>query len=407
MIVRTWIAAFASVVPASALAQAPMLSQAIVVADSGDSAWVLAASVLILFAALPGFALLHGRGRVGPTGLALFIATAIVSLVFTAIGYTLAFGEGSSLLGGVGNVMLGQLANLRLETTIPEILFAFFHVVIAVFAIASLAGAIAERARLGWLTGFVGLWLLLVYVPVARALWGGGWLAQLGAFDFSGGIVLQTTVGTAALVIALLLRGGRATEVAQDSRLALAGVALIWIGWLGLVGGSALGGGDDAATAMLNAQLAASAAALTGLAIERQRTGVVSVYGASYAALAGLAAVSAGAGVVGPAGAMLLGALGALGAALAARAVRSLHLGNASSAFVAHGGGGIVGSLAFPLFIATSLGGPGFDATNSLSSQLLAQLVAVTAVMLWTAVVTAVAALMVSMVLPMQSHEQI
>ncbi len=377
-------------------------AQPIVVADSGDSAWVLAASALVLLAALPGLAMLHGRGRTGPAALALFVGTAIVSLLFAAIGYSLAFAPGGPLIGDAGNAMLANLAELRGELTISETLYALFQLVIALFAVGILVASIAERARTGWLVAFSALWFLLVYVPVAHWMWGGGWLVDVGAVDQAGGIVVQLSAGISALVAAILLGRATESEVAHDSRLAVTGAALVWVGWFGVAGGAALSSSDDAAAAILNAQLAASAAALVGLGLEKWRSGVVSVYGTVYAAIAGLAAVSAGAGLVGAGGAMALGVIGAIGATLGALIVQRLKLGGAASAFVAHGAGAFLGALVFPVFMLAELGGAGFDDGAGLAAQLAAQGIAVGAVTLWAASLSAVAALMVAMVLPMR-----
>lgn len=396
--------AYKSIIATAAFATAEAAqAQPIVVADSGDSAWVLAASALVLLAALPGLALLHGRGRTGPAALALFIAAALVSLLFAGIGYSLAFAPGGPLIGDAGNAMLANLAELRGDLTISETLYALFELVVALFAVGILVASLAERARIGWLTAFAALWFLFVYVPVAHWMWGGGWLVDVGAVDQAGGIVVQLSAGVSAFVAALLLGRGNESDVAHDSRLAVTGAALVWVGWFGIAGGAALSSSDDAPSAILNAQLAASAAALTGLALERWRSGIVSIYGVIYAAIAGLAAVSAGAGLVGAGGAMALGVIGALGASLATLLVQKLRLGGAASAFVAHGAGAFLGALFFPVFILTQLGGNGFDDGSGLLSLLTAQSVAVLAVTLWSAGLTAVAALMVAMALPMRT----
>jgi Amt family ammonium transporter len=200
------------------------------------------------------------------------------------------------------------------------------------------------------------------------------------------------------LVVALLLGRGEHEESAGDPRVTFGGLWLIWIGWLGVIGGAALAGGDDAATAMLNAQFAASAAVLAGLAIGRGR-GSAS-YGFPVAALAGLAAISSGAGFVGPGGAIVIGTLGATGGWAGSVLVRSLKLGTSASAFISSGCGGIVGALIFPVFVSPVLGGPGFDESVGLSTQSVAQLVGVLVVILWSGGATAIAALMVSMVVP-------
>ena len=381
-------------------AAAPAAAQPIVVADSGDSAWVLAASILVLLAALPGLALFHGRGRVGPAGLALFVSTASVSLLFAIVGYALSFGDGTLWLGNGAQMFLRNLADVQEGATIPESLYALFELTLAIFAVGILVASVAERARFGWLALFAPLWYLLVYAPLAR------WVPALGGNDYAGGITIQLSAGVAALVVALFLGRPHENSVANDSRLALAGLSFVWIGWFGVVGGAAFAAGSDASDAILNAQLAASAAAITGLALERLRTGSVAIFGATTAAISGLAAISAGADQVGPAGAMLLGITGAITAALAAAAVRMLKLGGAASAFVIHGAGGIGGALLFPVFVLPAFGGIGIDDTTSLAAMIVAQALAVGGATLWTIVMTAIAALTVSMVVPMRAPDR-
>ncbi len=380
-------------------------AQPIVVADSGDSAWVLAASALVLLAALPGLATLHTRGRPGSGAAALLVGTAIVSVLFALIGYSLAFGPGGPIIGDAGNVMLANLADLRADLTISETLYALFQLVLAIFATTILVTPVAGRTGTGWLVAFSGLWFMLVYVPVAHWIWGGGWLVDMGAVDQAGGIVIQLAAGVSALVVAVLLGGGHAGELDQGPHQAVAGGALVLIGWYGVAGGGAFSSGDDAASAILSIHLAASAAVLTGLLLEWLSRGSASVHGTISAAIAGLAAASAGAGLIGAGGAIVLGVLGAIGSMLAATLVERLELGSAASAFVAHGAGAIIGALTFPLFMLTSLGGIGFDTGSGLAALLAAQAVAVGAVTLWSAGLTAVAALMVAMVLPMRQAD--
>lgn len=382
-------------------------AQPIVVADSGDSAWVLAASAIALFAALPGFILFHSRGRDGNHGIMMFVSVAVASLAFAIIGYSLAFGDGSSIIGGSGNAFLGNLAELHGDSTISETVYALFELSIALLAVGIMVSSIADRAAFNWLTGFVALWSLIVYAPIAHWIWGGGWLADLGVLDFGGGLVVQVAAGTATLIIALLIGRGVHEELPGDTRLTLGGLWLVWIGWLGVLGGAALAGGDDAATAMLNAQFAASAAVLTGLAITRWRKSNAGDYGFATAAVAGLAAISSGAAFVGPGGAIALGVLGAIGGWAGSILVRRLNLGTTVSAFVSSGCGGIVGALAFPVFVSPVFGGPGFDQGVGLLTQTIAQGVGVLVVMLWSAIVTAIAALMVSMIAPMRVSARI
>lgn len=380
-------------------------AQPIIVADSGDNGWMLAAALLMLITTLPGLALFYDRSRSGGTGLALLASTAITTLVFAVIGYSLAFSDGTGLIGGAANAMLADLADVQPDMTISGTVYALFELAVAIFAVAILLGSISGRTRIGWLLAFAALWMLFVYVPVAHWVWGGGWIAVLGALDYGGGIVVQTTAGVSALVIALLVGRDHNADVVEDPRMMLGGAGILLVGWLALIGGSSFAATDTAAEAVINAQLAASAAVLTGLLIERLRTGSISAQGAALSAMAGLAAVSAGAGFIAPAGAIIIGIIGATGAAAAAWLVRVLNLSSASTAFIAHGGGAIPGAILFPLFVLPGFGGPGFDDGLTVGGQIATQGIAVLAVALWAAIATGIAALMISMVLPMVNRD--
>lgn len=380
---------------------APALAQPIIVADSGDSAWVMAASALALLAVLPGLTMFYGRGRVGPTGGVLFAAVALVSLLFAIFGYSIAFADGSPYLGGPTNLMLGNLAELVDGLTISEPVYVVFEMMMALTAVSILCASLGEKGRATWLVPFSGLWLLLVYVPLARWIWS-GWLSDLGVVDFAGALPVQAAAGVSALAAALLMRAPSSTEVQFDSRLAVAGAGLMWVGLLALTGAAALGGSDDAAMALLNGHLAASTAIFVGIALERIGHGRVSVYGTAASAISGLAAATAGAGLIGAGGAMLLGAVGALAAFAASVLVNRLKLGSAAAAFPIHGAPALAGALVLPLALLPALGGPGFAEGSGLITQVAAQSIAVLAVALWAIVATVIAALIVSVVAPMR-----
>jgi ammonium transporter, Amt family len=385
-------------------------AQPVIIADSGDSAWILTASALVLLMALPGLGLFYGglvRARnVLSVLMHTVVITCIVSLIWAIAGYSLVFGGGSPWLGDLGNLGLRNLADLRDNTTISEPVFALFQMTFAVITPALVVGAFVERVRFGWVVGFTVLWSLLVYVPVARWMWGGGWLAEQGALDFAGGIVVHTTAGIAALVVAVLLgkRKSFAKPVPPHSpALVMVGAGLLWVGWFGFNGGSSLAAGADAANAILNTHLAASAAALVWILVERIKIGKPTSVGLVTGAIAGLAAITPAAGYIGPMGAILLGSAGSLAAFVAVLFVKQrLRIDDSLDVFAVHGVGGIVGSLAFPVFVLPLFGGPGFDEGVTLSSQFVAQGIAVGVTVLWTAGVTTVAALMVAMVVPMR-----
>jgi len=393
-----------------ALIAAPASAQTLV-PDSGDTAWMLCAAALALFMILPGLALFYGgqvRGRnLTSVGMQCFAVVAVASLLWGVAGYSVAFAPGTPWTGGALNIGLANLALLREGMTVPESAYALFQMMFAVVAPALMIGAFVERVRFGWLVGFVTLWSLLVYAPVAHWLWGGGWLAQLGTLDFAGGIVVHVTAGVSALVIALLIgkRGGFPQVVAtpHSPPLTLVGAGMLWVGWFGLVGGSALGAGDGAASAILNSHFAACAGALAWLALERLMRGKSSAIGVATGAIAGLTSVSAAAGMVGPLGAMAMGLIGGMVCFGSLGLLRGRwQLDDSLGVFAVHGVGGIVGSLLLAPFAGARLGGVGYDEGVNAVTQLVAQTVGVGAVALWSAVATLAISLIVAVFLPMR-----
>ncbi len=393
----------------------PALAQPIIVSDSGDTAWILTCSALVLLMTLPGLALFYGglvRVRnVLSVFMHCFAITAVVSLLWVICGYSLVFGEGDRWLGGFGSAMLRGLADLRADTTLPESAFVLFQMSFAIITPALIVGAFVERVKFGWVVAFSGLWSLLVYVPVARWVWGGGWLAELGTLDFAGGIVVHATAGVAALVVARLLgarKGFNKTLLPPHSpALTMAGAGLLWVGWFGFNGGSALAAGDDAATAILNTHIAACAAALIWAAIERVRVGKSTSVGIVTGAVAGLATITPAAGFIGPAGAILLGLAGGFACFYAVQLVKQgFGIDDSLDVFAVHGVGGILGSLLFPLLILPALGGGGFEAAGGLTRQLVAQLIGVGVAVLWSAIVTFIIGFGLSYLVPMRVDEE-
>ena len=398
---------FAALIAASpAHAQAEALNP-----DSGDTAWMLAASALVLFMTLPGLALFYG-GRVRQRNLLsvmiqCFSVAAIASLLWGIVGYSIAFAPGTAWTGGALNVGLANLSLLRDGMTVPESAFVLFQMMFAIFAPALMIGSFVERVRFAWLLPFAALWSLFVYAPVAHWIWGGGWLAGLGTLDYAGGIVVHTTAGVSSLVVALLI--GRRNGFPQSlvpphsPALTLIGAGMLWVGWFGFSGGSAIGAGDGAASAMLNTHFAAAAAALAWIAAEKVMRGKPSAVGIATGAVAGLATVSPAAGMVGPLGAMAMGVAGGLicfGAVSLIR--RTLRIDDSLDVFAVHGVGGMLGAVLLAPLASSALGGAGYDKGVTIASQLVAQLIGVGAVALWSAVATLVLSLVVSAVAPMR-----
>ncbi|MFA7595354.1 MAG: ammonium transporter, partial [Novosphingobium sp.] len=276
---------------------------------------------------------------------------------------------------------------------------------------ALMIGAWVDRARFGWVVGFCALWSLIVYAPVAHWIWGGGWLASsLGVLDFAGGLVVHTTAGISALVVALLLgkRDGfpRTLMLPHAPALTMIGAMLLWVGWFGFNGGSALAASDDAAMAILNTQAAASAAALAWLLVEKFTVGKPTSIGFSTGAIAGLATITPAAGFISPGAAIIFGAVAALLCYGAIQLVKQRwHIDDSLDVFAVHGIGGITGSILLAVFLSPALGGIGYGEGMAMGSQLFAQLIGIAVVVLWSAVATAILSLGVSLFLPMRVSE--
>lgn len=386
------------------------------VADTGDTAWILISSALVLMMTMPGLTLFYGGLVRAKNFLSVLVQVgaiaAAASLLWIVCGYTLAFGNVTNGWFGAGNAwMLIDLGNVRAGTAIPESAFAMFQLTFAAITPALMAGAWVDRARFGWVVAFCAAWSLLVYAPVAHWVWGGGWLATaMGTLDFAGGIVVHTTAGVSALVAAMLLgkRQGfpKTLMLPHSPSLTVAGAALLWVGWFGFNGGSALAANDDAASAIINTHAAAAVAALTWLLIEKLSVGKPTSVGFATGAIAGLATVTPAAGFISPGAAMLFGVLAALACYPMIQIIKQrLGVDDSLDVFAVHGVGGIIGSLLLGVFLSADLGGTGYADGTTMASQVAAQFVGVGVVAIWSAVVSAVIAVLISLVLPMRVSE--
>ncbi len=365
-------------------------------ADTGATAWVLTASALVLFMTLPGLALFYGglvRSRnVLSVLMHCFAICCIVSVLWIAIGYTLAFGEGR-FIGSAAKAFLAHPDERRAGTGIPENVFALFQMTFAIITPALIIGAFPERARFPFVLAFSALWLLLVYVPVAHWVWGGGWLANLGVLDFAGGIVVHTTAGISALVLAIVIgarRGFPANLVPPHSPgMTMAGAAMLWVGWFGFNGGSALTADAAAGSAVIATHLAASAGALTWMGIEWAKVGKPTCIGLVTGCVAGLATITPASGYVGPAAAMALGAAGGALCFAATLFVKTrLRIDDSLDVFAVHGVGGVLGSLLLAVLAVPGLGGTNPNAGATWTHQFLIQALAVAVAVLWSAVLS-------------------
>ena len=399
--------------PTMAMAQEGQID----VADTGDTAWILVSAALVLMMTMPGLSLFYGGLVRAKNFLSVLLqcgaVAGIASILWILIGYTLAFGEVSSgWLGGSNAWMLIDMGNVREGLTIPESSFALFQMTFAAITPALMVGAWVDRARFGWVVGFCALWGLIVYAPVAHWVWGGGWLSSaFGTLDFAGGIVVHTTAGVSALVAAMLLgkRDGfpRTIMLPHSPSLTMAGAALLWVGWFGFNGGSALAANDDAASAIINTHVAAATAALVWILIEHVKLGKPTSVGFATGAIAGLATVTPAAGFISPGAAILFGALASVICYAAIQLVKQkLEIDDSLDVFAVHGMGGITGTLLLAFFLSSDLGGTGYAEGMTMGSQFIAQLVGVGSVLVWSAVGTVIIALMVSVVFPMRVNEE-
>jgi len=405
------LAAAALALPGIAQAQEALVDAA----DSGDTAWILTSSALVLMMTMPGLILFYGGLLRQKNVLSVMVQcgaiAAMGSLLWIICGYTMAFGTVTNgWLGGGNAWMLINLGNVREGYAVPENAFALFQMTFAAITPALMAGAWVDRARFGWVVAFCALWGLVVYAPVTHWIWGGGWLAsQFGTLDFAGGIVVHTTAGVSALVIALLLgkRQGfpKTLMLPHSPVLVVVGAGLLWVGWFGFNGGSAVAANDDAASAIINTHAAASAAAMAWLLIERFMVGKSTAIGFATGAVAGLATVTPAAGMVSPGGALILGLAAACVCYPMIQVIKSkLEIDDSLDVFAVHGVGGMTGSLLLAFFMSPSFGGTG-GADYSIIGQLGAQAVGVGVVAIWSALASVILALGVSWIMPMRVGE--
>ncbi len=377
-LVAAWAAPAAAALPSLPAREV----QVLLAADSGDTAWLLTATLAL---AASVFAARRGAGTRLLIGLA-----ALLAVAWLLVGYSLAFAPGSGWIGGTGALALGGLADVRVDTAVPESAFALWEYAVVLFAAATAMSACASRARGAWLFGFATLWLMLTWVPVAHWLRSDGWLAVRGVLDTGGGVSVHLVAGITALVLTRFVREPRHVPALGGWPLpALAGT-------LALVAGSALAASDDASTMLLSVLAGAAAGGLVWLAAGLGLTEETAPDPA-VGALGGAVAVSAGAGAMGLVAALALGALAA-GAMLFAGRLLPRPTTGLMVALV-HGGGALLGALAAPLLVVPALGGPGYvEGGPGLAYSVGAQAIALLVTAVWTAVAGAIAAVMMSAV---------
>jgi Amt family ammonium transporter len=363
--------------------------------NGGDTAWLITATALVLFMTLPGLALFYAGLVRAKNVLSIliqcFAITCVVSLLWLACGYTLTFTDGGAAQGFIGSLDKAFLAGVTRESlsgTIPESVFFMFQMTFAVITPALVIGGFAERMRFSAVLWFSVLWLLVVYVPIAHWVWGGGWLAQLGVMDFAGGIVVHVSAGVAALVCALVLgkrRGFPHTAMTPHSLpFTVAGGGMLWVGWFGFNAGSALAANGSAGMAMLATHMGAAAGALAWMIAEWTRYGKPSMLGVVTGMVAGLGTITPASGFVGPMGAVAIGLAAGTVCFFATQLLkRKLEIDDSLDVSPVHGVGGMVGTLLTGVFGAVALGGVGFPVQKDILAQVGVQALGVVAATLW------------------------
>ena len=366
--------------------------------DSGDSAWILTSTALVLFMTIPGLALFYGglvrANNVLSVLLQCFAITCMVTILWLVAGYSLAFGDTvGGAFGSLSKYLYNGVAESSLNGTIPESIFATFQLTFAIITPALIIGAFAERMRFSAVLLFTALWSLLIYSPVAHWVWGGGWLGEMGLMDFAGGTVVHVTAGTAAVVAAMVLGPRRGfpghVQPPHNMTLTVAGAAMLWVGWFGFNGGSALAANGDAAMALTVTHISAAAGAFTWMLIEWLRYGKPSALGAVTGMVAGLGTITPASGFVGPAGALVIGiAAGAVCLFATTFMKQKLKIDDTLDVFPVHGVGGALGTILTGVFASSALGVFSGQEGISIPSQLGVQALGVLAVVAYTAVGT-------------------
>lgn len=374
--------------------------------NAADTAWIIVATALVLFMTLPGLALFYGglvRARnVLSVFMQCFGIACLMSVLWLAFGYSIAFGTGTTdYWGGLGHMFLSGVdaSTVRDGTTLPEVLFFAFQMTFAIITPALIVGAYVERIGFGFVMTFSGLWMLLCYAPVVHWVWGGGFLADGGLFgatglkDFAGGVVVHETAGLAALVIAVMLGARRNTTTPpHNPGFVMLGAAMLWVGWFGFNGGSQLASDGGAAMALTVTHISAAAASLTWALWERIKYGKASLVGMVTGTIAGLASITPASGFVGPVEALVIGSVAGILCQEAVNLVRnSLKIDDTLDVFAVHGVGGIFGTIMIAVFGAGTW---------------VAQIGSLVIVGIFTIVVTVVLVKLVSLVTPLRVSEE-
>jgi Amt family ammonium transporter len=383
--------------------------------DSGSTAWMMTSTVLVILMTVPGLALFYG-GLVRAKNflsilMQVFVAFSMLSVIWVAVGYSLAFSEGNAFYGGLSKAFLSGVTPASLSGVIPEYVFITFQLTFAAITPALIIGGFAERIKFSSVLVFMALWLLFSYIPIAHMVWGGGYLGELGAKDFAGGTVVHINAGVAALVGCIVLgkRIGYGREPMPPHSLAftMVGASLLWVGWFGFNVGSELAADGTAGLAMINTQVATAAAVLAWMFGEWVLKGKPSMLGAASGAVAGLVAITPACGFVGPMGAILLGIISGLVCLWGVTGLKRIFgYDDSLDVFGVHGIGGIVGAIGTGVFMSAGWGGVGYAEGLTMGGQVWIQLVATGITIVWTAVVSFILFKLIDMMMGLRVSEE-
>ena len=368
--------------------------------DTGNTAWIITATALVLFMTLPGLALFYGglvrKKNVLSVLMQCISVACLASVLWLVIGYSLAFGDGNQWIGDTSKMFLSGVGRDTLSGDIPETVFFAFQMTFAVITPALIVGAYVERIKFSAVLLFSGLWLLIVYAPVTHWIWAGnGWLFQAGLLDFAGGLVVHLTAGSSALVLAAML-GPRSTFPLQvdpphNPAMVMIGASMLWVGWFGFNAGSALAADGNAGMAMVVTHISAATASLVWMLMDWSRFGKPTLIGLVTGTIAGLASITPASGSVGPIGALIIGASAGIICYLFVNIVKNnLKIDDSLDVFAVHGIGGLLGIILVAFLVDANIGGAGYaDGINAIS-QLMIQLKGTVAVLVLSVLATIV-----------------
>ena len=363
--------------------------------DTGNTAWILTSTALVLFMTLPGLALFYAglvKSKNILSVLMQCIAIAcLASLIWLGVGYSMAFSDGSPWVGGLQKAFLSGVERDSLSGDIPETVFFMFQMTFAIITPALMVGAYVERIKFSAVLLFSGLWLIVVYAPVTHWIWGGGWLAEKGILDYAGGLVVHLTAGISALVLAAALgpRKGFPNQIdpPHNPALVMIGASMLWVGWFGFNAGSALAANEDAGMAMLVTHISAATASLVWMIIDWIKFGKPTLIGLVTGTIAGLASITPASGFVGPIGGLVIGlSAGIVCYILVSFVKSSLRIDDSLDVFAVHGAGGVLGIILVSFLADTRFGGVGYAEGMDSVSQLSVQGIGIAAVFAWSVI---------------------